>query len=198
MSRERAVTRTARGAIIGLSSLVAVLIATAAGAQGPSGFVMHEQPRPLPEVAFRDQADRPLRFADFRGKVVLLNLWATWCAPCRQEMPTLDRLQTILGGPDFEVVALSVDREGRPAVEAFYEELGLEALAIYVDDSAKASRVLGAFGLPTTLLVNRDGEEIGRLLGPAEWDSPAMVRFLGDLLETSKPPSPTISASKVD
>jgi thiol-disulfide isomerase/thioredoxin len=156
------------------------------------------EPKPAPEISFFDGDGDVRTLSEYRGKVLVLNLWATWCAPCRQEMPTLDRLQTILGGPDFEVVALSVDREGRPAVEAFYEELGLEALAIYVDDSAKASRVLGAFGLPTTLLVNRDGEEIGRLLGPAEWDSPAMVRFLGDLLETSKPPSPTISASKVD
>jgi hypothetical protein len=111
-------------------------------------------------------------------------------------MPTLDRLQAMLGGPAFEVVALSVDREGTPAVAAFYEELGLEALAIYVDSLTRAMRALGAFGLPTTLLLDREGNEAGRLLGPAEWDSPEMVAFIRDYLETSRPqPSPTTRAS---
>ena len=106
----------------GLLSLMVILGAGAA-AQAPPGFVLREQARPAPDVAFEDQAGAPLRLSDFRGKVILLNLWATWCAPCRREMPTLDRLQAMIGGPDFEVVALSVDREGVPAVAAFYEEL---------------------------------------------------------------------------
>jgi thiol-disulfide isomerase/thioredoxin len=116
--------------------------------------------------------------ADFRGKVVLLNIWATWCAPCRREMPTLERLQAELGGPDFEVVALSIDRKGISVVKEFYDELGLRELGMYVDTSAKASRELGALGVPTTLLIDREGNEIGRLLGPAEWDSPEMVDFI--------------------
>ena len=182
--------RRATGAL-----LIAILGASAAAAPVPPGLILHEQPRPLPEVVFEDQSGTTLRLADFRGRVVLLNLWATWCAPCRREMPTLDRLQAMLGGPAFEVVALSVDREGVPAVAAFYEELGLEALAIYVDSSPRAMRALGALGLPTTLLLDRDGNEIGRLLGPAEWDSPEMVAFIRDNLEMSKPlQTPTTSA----
>src|SRR3546814_1814786 len=98
----------------------------------------------------------------FDGRFVLLNIWATWCVPCREEMPSLDRLQAGLGGPDFVVVPLSIDREGLPAVKAFYEELGLKALGIYVDQSGRASGKLGAAGIPTTLLVDREGREIGR------------------------------------
>lgn len=188
--------RTGRRVTAGLFGILAILVAGGAVAERPAGLMLHEQPRPLPEVAFEGRMGTTFRVADFRGKVVLLNLWATWCAPCRREMPTLDRLQAMLGGPAFEVVALSVDREGTPAVAAFYEELGLEALAIYVDSSTRAMRRLGALGLPTTLLLDRDGNEVGRLLGPAEWDSPGMVAFIRDYLEMSRPqPSPTTRAS---
>ena len=165
-----------------------------AGAQPPAGFVVHESPRPLPEIQFENGQGEAMSLADFRGKVVLLNIWATWCAPCRREMPTLDRLRAELGGPDFEVVALSIDRKGVPAVQAFYAELGLETLAIYVDETGAAQRALSVFGLPTTLLLDRDGNEIGRLLGPAEWDSPEMVSFFRGYVErqsraTLGPPS---------
>src|ERR671910_703928 len=98
-------------------------------------------------------------------------------------MPTLERLQAELGGPDFEVVALSIDRKGLPVVKEFYEELGLRELGMYVDASAKASRELSALGVPTTLLIDRDGTELGRLAGPAEWDSPEMVSFIRGYIE---------------
>ena len=124
-----------------------------------------------------------MALADFRGSVVLLNVWATWCAPCRREMPTLDRLQATLGGSDFQVVALSIDRKGLPAVQEFYAELGLETLPIYVDETGEAQRALNVLGLPTTLLLDREGNEGGRLLGPAEWDSPEMVAFFRDYLK---------------
>ena len=119
---------------------------------------------------------RPRTIAEFRGKLVLLNLWATWCVPCRKEMPALDRVQASLGGPDFEVVALSLDRKGLPAVQAFYAELGLKALAIYAaDGSGRTAGKISAPGLPTTLLVDAQGNEIGRAVGPREWDSPAAM-----------------------
>jgi thiol-disulfide isomerase/thioredoxin len=124
-----------------------------------------------------------MSLADFRGKVVLLNIWATWCAPCRREMPTLERLQAELGGPDFEVVALSIDRKGLSVVKEFYEELGLQQLGIYVDASGTASRELSALGIPTTLLIDHEGNEVGRLAGPAEWDSPEMVTFIRGYIE---------------
>jgi thiol-disulfide isomerase/thioredoxin len=117
--------------------------------------------------------------SDFAGRVVLLNLWATWCAPCVREMPTLDRLQAELGGPDFEVVALSSDRAGAAAVEPFFRTHGLSRLGVYLDPQGEATRALGTRGLPTTVLIDREGREVGRLEGVAEWDSPeakALIR----------------------
>ena len=93
-------------------------------------------PQPLPEIRFQDSDGRPYTLSNFRGKVVLLNVWATWCAPCRKEMPALDRLQQTLGGPDFQVVALSIDGGGAAPVRRFYEEIGIQALAIYVDTAS--------------------------------------------------------------
>jgi len=154
-----------------------------AGAQAPAGFAVHEGPRPLPDIQFENSQGEAMSLADFRGKVLLLNIWATWCAPCRREMPTLERLQAELGGPDFEVVALSTDRKGLPVVKEFYEELGLHQLGMYVDASGKASRELSALGVPTTLLIDREGNELGRLAGPAEWDSPEMVSFIRGYIE---------------
>jgi thiol-disulfide isomerase/thioredoxin len=156
---------------------------TAAGfSTGPGGeaavMSLHDAPREVPELQFQDAAGLPLTLVNFQGKVVLLNIWATWCGPCRREMPTLDRLQATLGGPDFEVVALSIDRAGISAVAKFYEEVGVKHLAEYIDESGKAMQQLSAVGLPTTLLIDRKGREIARHVGSAEWDAPEMVTFL--------------------
>src|SRR6266851_2630090 len=111
---------------------------------GPLELSVFDQPRALPEIHFADDQDHKLTLTDFRGTVVLLNIWATWCVPCRKEMPALDRLQAQLGGDDFVVLPLSIDRAGLPAVKRFYEELGLQKLGIYIDASGAASRALGA------------------------------------------------------
>jgi thiol-disulfide isomerase/thioredoxin len=132
---------------------------------------LHPTPKTLSEFAFVDGAGRKVTLADFRKKVVLLNIWATWCPPCRKEMPALDRLQQQLGGPGFQVVALSIDRGGAVAVRGFYEETDVRGLAVYVDESGQAPSRLGVVGLPTTLLIDGAGREIGRLTGAAEWDS---------------------------
>lgn len=145
-----------------------------------------DKPRPLPEFQFTDAAGRPLTLKDFRGRVVLLNLWATWCVPCRAEMPTLDRLQARLGGPRFEVVALSIDRQGLNAVKPVYDELGLTSLQVYLDPTGRATVTLGAAGIPTTRLIDRHGREIGRLSGTAEWDTAEMEDFIKGYL----PPTP--------
>jgi thiol-disulfide isomerase/thioredoxin len=144
----------------------------------PQNFVLRDAPVSVPELQFTDGAGQPQTLADFRGKVVLLNVWASWCLPCRKEMPTLDRLQAALGGPDFEVVALSIARGGVDVVKKFYAENGIQHLAIHVDTAAKANFELATAGLPTTLLIDRQGQEVGRLVGPAEWDAPDMVAFL--------------------
>ena len=165
---------------------VGLAMAGSAGAQdGLANFVWHESPQPLPALTFEDSEGMSLGLADFRGKVVLLNIWATWCGPCRKEMPTLDRLQSRLGGRDFQVVALSVDRGGTEDVEEFYREVGVKNLAIYLDSSADAAGALGIFGIPTTLLIDREGREIGRLVGPAEWDSPEALALIEPVLVVS-------------
>ncbi|TIO10791.1 TlpA disulfide reductase family protein [Mesorhizobium sp.] len=150
----------------------------ASATEPPQGLAVHETPVPVPELSFEDGDGRPRSLADFSGKVVLLNIWATWCTPCRKEMPTLDRLQAKLGGPDFEVVALSVDRAGPEIVKKFFTEIGIEHLALNIDTSSKAMFTIGTVGLPATLLIDRDGKEISRLIGPAEWDAPDMVDFI--------------------
>ncbi len=146
-------------------------------AGSPAVVTLHEAPRPVPALRFEDGGGRPLTLADFQGRLVLLNIWATWCGPCRAEMPTLDRLQATLGGPDFEVVALSIDRAGMGAVDQFYAEIGVKHLSRYIDVTATSARDLGAYGLPTTLLIDREGREIARHVGPAEWDTPTMTVF---------------------
>ncbi len=134
-------------------------------------FTLFDAPRPVPEVRFTDGQEQPHSLGEFRGQVLLLNLWATWCAPCRREMPALDRLQAALGGAHFQVLALAVDRGGIDKVRAFLVELEIRHLTPYLDRSTRALPILGAFGLPTTLLIDKAGNEIGRVVGPAEWDS---------------------------
>lgn len=151
-------------------------------------FAVSPAPAPVPELTFVDGAGAPHTLADFRGKVVLLNIWATWCAPCRKEMPTLDRLQAQLGGPEFQVLALSIDQAGMAPVKAFYREIGLEHLGIYLDETAQAGGKLALIGVPTTLIIDRQGRELGRRVGEAEWDSPEMVAFLRDVIEKTRQP----------
>jgi thiol-disulfide isomerase/thioredoxin len=134
-------------------------------------FVRKASAEPLSNATFQDASGQPVSLGSFRGRVVLLNLWATWCIPCRKEMPALDRLQAALGGPDFEVVALSLDRGGAAASKKFLDATGASKLALYVDSTGKLANEFKAVGLPTTVLIGRDGREIGRLLGPAEWDA---------------------------
>jgi thiol-disulfide isomerase/thioredoxin len=148
-----------------------------------AAFVFRKEPEALPQFKFQDAEGRERTLADWRGKVVLLNLWATWCLPCRKEMPSLDRLQKELGSEKFEVVALSVDRKGLEASRKFLDETKVERLALYVDPSARANTELRAVGLPVTLLIDAQGRELGRLLGPAEWDSEDAKRLLRTVLQ---------------
>ena len=136
------------------------------------------EPKPIKPFAFVDGEGRKVELADFAGRVVLLNLWATWCAPCVKEMPSLDRLQAALGGRDFQVVALSLDRGGRDTVEPFFSKLGIRNLDLYFDRPGVSMGALSPRGLPTTLLVGPDGQELGRVEGDVEWDSPEVVAFL--------------------
>lgn len=150
----------------------------AAAGDGLDKFRGAETPKPVPSLTFTDGEGRRVDLSDLKGRVVLLNLWATWCGPCVKEMPSLDRLQAKLGGEAFQVVALSLDRGGRDVVAPFYDKTGVKSLATYLDPTSSSMKALGLRGLPTTLLVDRDGNELGRVEGAVEWDSPAVVAFL--------------------
>ncbi|MCA0422292.1 MAG: TlpA family protein disulfide reductase [Proteobacteria bacterium] len=132
-------------------------------------------PQPVTPVTFSSHDGKKLSFADFAGKTILVNLWATWCAPCRAEMPALDRLQQELGGPDFEVVAINIDTNRLDRPRAFLNEVGVKSLSYYSDQSAMIfadlKRAGKAFGMPTTLLIDAKGCELGVMAGPAEWAS---------------------------
>ena len=148
-----------------------------------AAFVFKPAPEPLPEVAFTDAHGKPRTLADWKGRVVLLNLWATWCAPCRKEMPQLESLQKELGSDKFEVVALSVDRTGIAGAKKFLDQIKVERLGVYADATARAGSALRAIGMPTTLLIDREGREIGRLIGPAEWDGADAKRLIQAALQ---------------
>jgi thiol-disulfide isomerase/thioredoxin len=129
----------------------------------------------VPDLVFKDAEGHDRKLTDWRGRTVLLNLWATWCVPCRKEMPALDALQSSLGGAKFEVVAINIDTRDPAKPLAFLKEIGVTHLGYYSDQSAKVFQDLKlagkAFGMPTTLIVDRSGCEIGEMAGPAEWAS---------------------------
>ena len=141
-----------------------------------------KDPRPLPELAFNDRDGARKTLADWRGRMVLFNLWATWCVPCRKEMPALDALQAKLGGPSFQIVAVNIDTRNPEKPKAWLREAGVEKLVYYADPSAKVFQDLKAagkaFGMPTTVLIDRAGCEIASLAGPAEWASEDAVRLI--------------------
>ena len=165
-----------------LGFLLALVFSTATMADGPNAVPLHDTPQPLATISFADEHGNALTLDRWRGRVVLLNVWATWCAPCRHEMPTLDRLRATLGSERFEVVALSIDRAGVGVVRKFFDEIGARHLGIFIDETMTALRDLRIFGLPGTLLIGPDGRELGRLIGPAEWDTPEMVAFFEDVI----------------
>lgn len=152
--------------------------APGATAVGLDKFRYMEPLKAVPELPFLDGEGRRVDLSEFKDRLVLLNLWATWCAPCVKEMPALDRLQAQLGGPGFQVVALSVDRGGKDQVQPFYQRTGVKNLALYLDPSSASMQTLKLRGLPTTLLVDQEGRELGRIEGAVEWDSPEVIAFL--------------------
>ncbi len=147
--------------------------------KGPmAAFVIKSEPVPVPDLAFVDASGAAKALADWRGKIVLLNVWATWCVPCREEMPMLDKLQAELGGKDFDVVAINIDKGGAEKPKKFLADTGANHIALYTDPSGKLFSLVKAVGMPTTLLIGRDGKELGRLVGPADWDSPEAVALI--------------------
>ncbi len=168
-----------------------VILFNAGWLGGVNGSGLTDEAGASSDFVFEDSDGNTLSLAEFRGKTILLNVWATWCAPCRKEMPALDRLQAKIGGPDFQVVPLSIDRSGLEAVRPFFTEIGIENLDIYVDRPAAAMKAFGVLGLPTTLLIGSSGRELRRWAGPKEWDSPEVIAEIRSYLD----PTETSSAA---
>jgi thiol-disulfide isomerase/thioredoxin len=146
-------------------------------AQALGQFIALDPRPPAPALVFTTRAGEPKQLADFREHLVLVNLWATWCAPCVEEMPALDRLQTKLGAA-LTVLAISEDRRGADLVEPFLTQHGINNLGIYLDPKSAATDAFGVQGLPTSFLIDGDGKIIGKLEGAAKWDEPAMLAVL--------------------
>lgn len=158
-------------------------------AMAPKNYVVNETPGPRVALRFDDGEGKQHSLADFEGKVVLLNVWATWCPPCVKEIPALDRLVTALGDADVAVVAVSVDSKGIDAVRKKFVDLGVHSLAAYIDTSGQAMKAVRAVGLPTSLLLDRDGRVLGRIVGPAAWDDEATAAFLKQAETTAHAPT---------
>jgi thiol-disulfide isomerase/thioredoxin len=180
VQRKAETVRSSSALLLALLLVSTQADANAAG-QAPLGeFIPAPRPWPAPAVGFTDAEGKTLGFPDFAGKLVLVNLWATWCEPCRREMPSLERLQTRLGNR-IAILAISEDRGGGKAVAAFIAKLGIK-LKTYLDPESAVGHAFKVDGLPTSFLIDRQGRVLGRIEGQAEWDSPKMLAILDPLL----------------
>ena len=169
-----------------LALYTSLLIAANAAVAGPVDWqaardaglpkLIESEAAPVPEVEFTDLDGGTHRLADWKGKVVLLNFWATWCAPCRHEMPSLDRLQAAM--PEIAVVPVATGRNAVTQITKFYEEAGVKNLPVLRDPKSGLAHAMGVMGLPVTVILDPEGREVARLIGDAEWDSPAALAVL--------------------
>ncbi len=142
----------------------------------------HSTPKAVPDIAFQDATGGTHRLSEYRGKYLVVNFWATWCAPCRKEMPSLDRLQAEMGGDRLQVLPIATIRNRLPAILRFYKEDGIKTLPILIDPKAELARRMGVMGLPVTVILNPEGQEIARLIGEADWSGPDARAVLGALI----------------
>ena len=146
------------------------------------GLEIHDAPVAASGLPYLRADESQGSLADYAGQYVVLNFWATWCAPCREEMPSLQNLQSALGGEDFTVVTLATGRNPPQAIRRFFEEIGVTELQEYRDINQQIAREMGVFGLPITVILNPEGQEIARLRGDAHWDSPEALALIGALI----------------
>jgi thiol-disulfide isomerase/thioredoxin len=166
---------------------VAAALAAGGGEIRTGEFIPTMPPQPAPEVGFVDMEGKAAALGDFEGKLVLVNLWATWCQPCLREMPSLERLQAGLGGK-LTILAISEDRGGAKIVEPFIAKLALDKVKIYLDPKSAVGHAFGARGLPTSVIIDAKGRVVGRVEGAAEWDSAKMLGVLQPFLPSPADP----------
>ncbi|WP_142848983.1 TlpA disulfide reductase family protein [Telmatospirillum sp. J64-1] len=172
-------------ALGGFSAYAVSRLPSPGSVEAATPTVPQGQRETAPAVAFTGPQGEPMTLEDFRGQVLLVNFWATWCAPCVKEMPSLDRLQQRLGGDGFQVLTLSQDRQGLPVVQDFFERQQLTHLPAYLDQDGSAGRALGLQALPTTYLIDAEGAIAMTVLGERDWDSPQMIEKIKAVMEQS-------------
>jgi thiol-disulfide isomerase/thioredoxin len=178
-----------------LSAVLYTALAFGANAAGPDlaalealregtmkKLIFASEPQDVSQVVFSDPDGGQYRLADWQGKYVLVNFWATWCAPCRKEMPGLDALQQKFGGDNFEVVTIATGRNTLAGINRFFKEVDVQNLPIFLDPKQKLAREMAVLGLPITVILNPEGQEIGRLRGDAAWDSDSAKAIIAGLL----------------
>jgi thiol-disulfide isomerase/thioredoxin len=176
---------------IGIAVLYTAVMAVAnAGAADVAGLRegdmrklnFHAEPVPAGVEVFETFEGGEMTLADYEGKHVVLNFWATWCAPCRKEMPTLSALQTAMGGEDFEVVTIATGRNDPVGMQQFFEEIGVDNLPLHRDPQQRLAREMGVLGLPITVIIDPEGMEIARLQGDADWSSESAMAIAAALV----------------
>ena len=167
---------------LGANAAHADVSAAEAAREGTMKKLIFSEATSVSGEAFTDPSGATYTLADFQGKHVLVNFWATWCAPCRKEMPMLAELQTNLGGDTFEVVTIATGRNPQPAIDRFFDEIGVDNLPKYLDPRSSLARDMGVLGLPITLILDPNGNEIARMRGDAEWNSESAYAVLDALL----------------
>jgi len=166
---------------LGTSANADVTAAQAALSGSMQKLRFHETPQPVAMVRFETFDGEPVSLADYRGKLLVVNFWATWCAPCKKEMPMLSALQAEFGGPDFDVVTIATGRNAPPAMQRFFDRVGIDNLPLHRDPKGALASAVGVDVLPITLVLTPDGMEVARMRGDADWASDsarAMIRAL--------------------
>jgi thiol-disulfide isomerase/thioredoxin len=167
--------------VVMLASTCAACAAQADG--GMSAWAWLDEPEPAPDVAFTVEGGETRTLQDFSGKVIVLNFWAVWCPPCREEMPSLDRLQGAYGGDNLVVITMSEDRGGEEQILEFYDKIDVEHLGVFSDSAQKLAREFRVLGMPTTYIIDHNGNQVAKLVGAAEWDSEAALSRILPLVE---------------
>ena len=162
---------------IAVAGVVLAAASVAHAQELPKNLIVNESPQPVGGLGFEDGRSQTRSLADFHGRVVLLNIWASWCTPCRKELPALEHLAAALDGAEFAILAVSIDRGGIGAVQKLFGQLSIETLPIYIDTSSQAMRAARVNVLPTSLIIDRDGREVARVVGPADWDAAATIDY---------------------
>ncbi|MBC8017792.1 MAG: TlpA family protein disulfide reductase [Verrucomicrobia bacterium] len=173
-----------RFAIYGLiiTAVLMMVVGCSKKTEPTKGAAVVKEKSPAPEVIVNSLQNVPLKLSDLKGKVVLLNFWATWCPPCREEMPSMMKLNSAMVGKPFQMVAVSIDEGGIPEIESFFKESGFN-LPAYTDPDGKATETYGVTGVPESFIIDKNGILVKKVIGPLAWDSPETISFIEGLMK---------------